>query len=236
MRPDPLRYYGHIGGMPEENYQALTLEDFGEIPEVWKTPEQIRGAVELLQLPLEQAIGRSPAELKQLERDIPLPLATCLQRIGCWQGIVQLACRYVLTRAPQIALDNEEQKQAFAATVERKIMGIHLAYDEIEPNCIRHGNKCDPRKQTTVQAMMDGDIMEIVLTDQGAGFPPPPNAIITTTGFEIPEPDMLLTEESSGRGVDLARGFVDSLTFEMNGRRCRIRKSCADLPERVATA
>jgi serine/threonine-protein kinase RsbW len=79
---------------------------------------------------------------------------------------------------------------------------ISLAVREITTNAIIHGNRYDPGKKVFVAISRTPSRLEINISDQGAGFDP--NAVPDPL-----DPDALLLP--SGRGLHLARAFMDEL-------------------------
>ena len=52
----------------------------------------------------------------------------------------------------------------------RDVFQIQMAIEEAVVNAIEHGNKKDPAKQVHLEFRVDADIVEMKVTDQGAGF------------------------------------------------------------------
>jgi serine/threonine-protein kinase RsbW len=79
---------------------------------------------------------------------------------------------------------------------------IGLAVREIMINGVIHGNGCNPYKKVVVTISRTPDKLKIVISDEGEGFDPD----------QLPDP---LSPEGllrgSGRGVFLARAFMDEL-------------------------
>jgi serine/threonine-protein kinase RsbW len=79
---------------------------------------------------------------------------------------------------------------------------IGLAVREIMINSVIHGNGCNPHKKVVVTISRTPDKLKIVISDEGEGFDPD----------QLPDP---LSPEGvlrgSGRGVFLARAFMDEL-------------------------
>jgi serine/threonine-protein kinase RsbW len=79
---------------------------------------------------------------------------------------------------------------------------IGLAVREIMINGVIHGNACNPYKKVVVTISRTPDKLKIVVSDEGEGFDPD----------QLPDP---LSPEGllggSGRGVFLARAFMDEL-------------------------
>lgn len=79
---------------------------------------------------------------------------------------------------------------------------IGLAVREITTNAIAHGNRYDLSKKVFVAASRTYDRLEITIADQGCGFDP------DSVG-DCRSAEALL--RPSGRGLDLARAFMDEL-------------------------
>ena len=81
-------------------------------------------------------------------------------------------------------------------------------------NAITHGNKRNPTKKVSVTCMRDGDVLVVIVKDEGKGFNPD----------AVPDPiheDNLLRE--SGRGVFLMRQLMESVSYNKNGNEVTMR-------------
>jgi len=88
------------------------------------------------------------------------------------------------------------------------VFGIHLALEEALVNAIRHGNTLDAAKTVHVQCRVSDDLVQIEVTDQGAGFNP----------AALPDPtDNEHRVIPGGRGVLLMRRFMDRVQFNEKG-------------------
>jgi serine/threonine-protein kinase RsbW len=92
---------------------------------------------------------------------------------------------------------------------------IRLAMEEGLSNAIRHGNKCDPKKQVEIEYDIDDKRAVICIADQGPGFTPD----------TVPDPtaDENL-EKPSGRGIMLIQAYMDKVEYNQSGNRVRMTK------------
>jgi serine/threonine-protein kinase RsbW len=95
---------------------------------------------------------------------------------------------------------------------------MELTISESVINAIRHGNRCDPEKETHVRISFDGESVEVVVEDQGEGF-----------NFEdLADPtqaENLL--KPCGRGILIIRSFMDEVKLshkEGGGTKLRMLK------------
>lgn len=98
---------------------------------------------------------------------------------------------------------------------EDNIFAVHLALEEAFVNAVTHGNKMDPDKKVRIEYLINGDKIEISLTDQGDGF----------DASLIPDPrwgDNLY--KTGGRGLFLIRSYMDIVEFNEQGNRIRMVK------------
>ncbi len=93
------------------------------------------------------------------------------------------------------------------------IRRMKVALAELLVNALEHGNGRDPSKAVTVGYIVDGHAARVSVMDEGRGFDP----------TEVPDPTLegnLLRER--GRGLFLARSFVDEMTFNEKGNRATV--------------
>ncbi|MHC4114877.1 MAG: ATP-binding protein [Planctomycetota bacterium] len=98
---------------------------------------------------------------------------------------------------------------------EDNIFAVHLALEEAFVNAVTHGNKMDPDKKVRIEYLVNGDKIEISLTDQGDGF----------DANLVPDPrwgDNLY--KTGGRGLFLIRSYMDIVEFNERGNRIRMVK------------
>ena|SRR5215470_15218584 len=85
---------------------------------------------------------------------------------------------------------------------------IGLAVHEIMTNAVVHGNRSNVQKEVVVTITRSPDELRILISDQGDGFDPD----------RLPDPlspQRLL--EGSGRGIYLARTFMDEFCLQCDG-------------------
>ena len=82
---------------------------------------------------------------------------------------------------------------------------VGLAVHEIALNAVVHGNRCNIHNKVIVTIVRTPDTLQIIIADQGKGFdldavsdPLPPHGIV----------------EGSGRGIFLARRFMDEFSVQ----------------------
>ena len=96
---------------------------------------------------------------------------------------------------------------------EAAAFAIRLALEEAMINGFRHGNRGSPEKSVTVDCTIDGETVELVVTDEGEGFDP----------ASVPDPTADENIEiPSGRGIMLMRAYMSSVEFLPPGNRLRI--------------
>ena len=90
----------------------------------------------------------------------------------------------------------------------QEIFAVHLAIEEALINAIKHGNKMEPEKDVKVRYSVNGDTVDIVMTDEGEGFDP----------ASVPDPrsgDNIY--RPNGRGLLLIRSYMDVVEFNKQG-------------------
>ncbi|MGH9535734.1 MAG: ATP-binding protein [Terriglobales bacterium] len=93
---------------------------------------------------------------------------------------------------------------------------IAMAVREITVNAITHGNHCDAGKKVTIEFSVSPHDLVIQVRDQGEGF--------DAHGLPDPlAPDNLLRQ--SGRGIFLARAFMDDVQLRSNPGGTEVRMS-----------
>ncbi len=91
----------------------------------------------------------------------------------------------------------------------RDIFAMRLSLEEGITNAIRHGNKLDQSKTVTITCDIDRDRMQVVVTDEGAGFRPE----------DVPDPTLEeFIERPCGRGLMLMRAYLNVCDFSDSGR------------------
>jgi serine/threonine-protein kinase RsbW len=92
---------------------------------------------------------------------------------------------------------------------------IRTALDEALVNAIKHGNRRDPAKKVHVEASVSDQRVEIFIEDEGPGF--------NRSGVPDPTAEENL-ERCSGRGILLMESYMDSVSWDRDGRRVRLVK------------
>ena len=95
---------------------------------------------------------------------------------------------------------------------------IELTISESMINAIQHGNRSDPTKEASLKISSDGDMIEIIVEDEGRGF----------TLDKVADPtDGANLLKPSGRGILIIRSFMDEVVLsqrEGGGSRLRMVK------------
>jgi serine/threonine-protein kinase RsbW len=95
---------------------------------------------------------------------------------------------------------------------------MELTISESMINAIRHGNQFDPAKEACLRISSDGQMLEVIVEDQGTGFKLEELADPTKT-------ENLL--KPCGRGILIIRSFMDEVDLserEGGGSRLRMMK------------
>jgi serine/threonine-protein kinase RsbW len=95
---------------------------------------------------------------------------------------------------------------------------LELTISESMINAIQHGNQCDPAKKATLQISSTGDVLEIIVEDQGNGF------ALDTIADPTDAANLL---KPCGRGILIIRSFMDEVDLtrsEGGGSRLRMVK------------
>ena len=98
---------------------------------------------------------------------------------------------------------------------------LELTISESMLNAIQHGNSCDPSKNATLKLSSNGDILEIIVEDQGKGF------ALDTIADPTDAANLL---KPGGRGMLIIRSFMDEVDLsrcEGGGSRLRMVKKIA---------
>jgi serine/threonine-protein kinase RsbW len=92
---------------------------------------------------------------------------------------------------------------------DRALERIGLAVREIITNAVVHGNRHDPRKKVFLACSNTAERLVIAISDQGEGF----------DVNSVPNPVAAVALlEGSGRGIYLARAFVDEFHVRSSGK------------------
>lgn len=82
---------------------------------------------------------------------------------------------------------------------------ICLAVREVLANAIKHGNRFDPSKKVGLRVSGNGRDLTIEISDEGEGF----------RLENVPDPMLAENRErTSGRGIKIARAFMDDFSVE----------------------
>src|SRR5262245_47080085 len=95
---------------------------------------------------------------------------------------------------------------------------LELTISESMINAIQHGNRLDPSKQATLKISSTGDLLEIIVEDQGKGF------ALDTIADPTDAANLL---KPCGRGILIIRSFMDEVDLtrsEGGGSRLRMVK------------
>ncbi len=105
-----------------------------------------------------------------------------------------------------------EMVQAHAYDDEAQF-AIKLALEEALINAIKHGNKLDPKKTVSVDAVVTDKRAEFSIKDQGEGF----------VRKKVPDPTKRSNrEKSSGRGLLLIEAYMDEVSYGDRGRELKM--------------
>ena len=92
---------------------------------------------------------------------------------------------------------------------------IELTISESMINAIQHGNKADPAKEATLKISSSGEVIEIIVEDEGKGF---------TLDMIADPTDTANLLKPSGRGILIIRSFMDEVDLsQREGGGCRLR-------------
>ncbi len=99
---------------------------------------------------------------------------------------------------------------------------IELAINESAINAIQHGNDLDASKIVSIEISSDGEMIEIVVEDEGQGF----------KLSDVPDPtDIENLLKPGGRGILIIQSFMDTVEVSQTdggGSRLRMVKSIKD--------
>ena len=92
---------------------------------------------------------------------------------------------------------------------------ISMSVIEAGTNAIQHGHKRDASKQVDVEFRLHPDQLEVVVTDQGAGFD------LTSVNGDVTSPEHLF--DARGRGIFIMRSCMDQVDFSFTGQGTQVR-------------
>jgi serine/threonine-protein kinase RsbW len=85
---------------------------------------------------------------------------------------------------------------------------LRVALSEALANAIVYGNGSDPQKRVDVRVVVDDEVVEVQVDDEGEGFDP----------SSVPDPTLpARVDLPSGRGLFLIRQLVDKVSFNDRG-------------------
>jgi anti-sigma regulatory factor (Ser/Thr protein kinase)/HAMP domain-containing protein len=93
----------------------------------------------------------------------------------------------------------------------REVQNVQLAMEEMIQNAVLHGNLLSARSSVTLTYIVDNDLLEILVRDQGSGFGA--DSIPQT----IEEEDIL---KESGRGHHMINAYAERVYFNETGNKC----------------
>jgi serine/threonine-protein kinase RsbW len=105
-----------------------------------------------------------------------------------------------------------------AGLSEDETFDLKLAAQEAVVNAVEHGNDCDETKKVHVHCEATGNVITLVVRDEGPGFDP----------AQVPDPTLpenILREH--GRGLFLMRNLCDEVRFNAKGNEITIVKRIA---------
>ena len=104
---------------------------------------------------------------------------------------------------------------------------VLIALDEAIVNAIKHGNKCDPRKEVHIIAEFSSEGALFTVTDEGSGF----------ARENVPDPtEPCRLLEPSGRGLLLINHIMDEVRFNQCGNRLEMFKRPVNKPQTENTS
>ena len=94
-----------------------------------------------------------------------------------------------------------------------ELFAIKLALHEALVNAVKHGNNLNPQKIIRVSYILQQNILQINVADEGNGFDPE----------KVPDPRENI-EIPSGRGIFLMREYMTSVVFNSKGNAVTMTK------------
>ena len=100
---------------------------------------------------------------------------------------------------------------------EMDLPDMQLALEEGLANAIKHGNRLEPAKKVTLECYLDGDVVRVVIQDEGEGF----------YLDDVPDPTLPENlDKPSGRGLTLLNAFMDEIFYNDIGNQLTFIKRC----------
>jgi serine/threonine-protein kinase RsbW len=113
-------------------------------------------------------------------------------------------------RVVETLVDTLSKKLGIPDEVYGKIL---ISTVEAVNNAILHGNKGDAAKMVTVNFTADGNMFDVIVTDQGEGF----------KYDSLPDPtDPANIENLHGRGVFIMRSLADAIEYNETGNEVKM--------------
>ena len=113
-------------------------------------------------------------------------------------------------RVVETLVDTLSKKLGIPDEVYGKIL---ISTVEAVNNAILHGNKGDAAKMVTVNFTADGNMFDVIVTDQGEGF----------KYDSLPDPtDPANIENLHGRGVFIMRSLADTIEYNETGNEVKM--------------
>jgi serine/threonine-protein kinase RsbW len=100
----------------------------------------------------------------------------------------------------------------------RDYFGVEMALEESLSNAIRHGNRCDEKKEVLVECKASPERFWLRVTDEGNGFQP--EAVPDCTADEN-------LECPGGRGLALMRAYMSFVEYNPRGNCVTMEKTRA---------
>jgi len=94
---------------------------------------------------------------------------------------------------------------------------VFLCLSEAVINSIHHGNQNDNRKQVSIQADCNNELVNFIISDEGDGF--------DFENIENPTVQKNLKKES-GRGIHIIKSLSRELEFKENGKCIQFKIEC----------
>jgi len=92
---------------------------------------------------------------------------------------------------------------------------ISMSVIEAGTNAIQHGHKRDASKAVDVEFRLLPDQLEVVVSDQGAGFD------VGAVNGDVTSPEHLF--DARGRGIFIMRSCMDQVDFSFSGHGTQVR-------------
>jgi len=118
---------------------------------------------------------------------------------------IEITSDYTLAKNVEDQLVSQAQAYHYDEDV---VFALRLSLEEALSNAIRHGNKGNANKKVKIRYLINSDIIDIYVEDQGEGFNP----------TDVPDPT---SQENlsvpSGRGIMLMRAYMNKVEYNATG-------------------